>query len=394
MNVLPTPAGLLRRVAAFVTGLVASSLCAAAPLTVANFGGANAEAQVKAFQQPFARLHGAEVKAIEYTGGLDQIRKMVASGKVTWDIAEVESADLLAGCKEGLFERIDKEKLSHTSLLLPGTVHECGVGAFVWSTVFAYDPARLKEAPRTWADFWNVSKFPGKRGMRKGARYNMEFALMADGVHRRDVYRLLRTPQGVQRALRKLEELRPHVVWWESGAQPPKLLASGEVLMSTAFNGRIAAANRTSQNKLSIVWSDAIYELDYWVVIKGSSSKDLAHRYIDHATSANAQLQFSKDITYGPTNFDAILKYDQGEQRAAAPGGTALIDLSMAPSDLPSAPGNLRKSLQFDAAFWIEQGDGIERLVASAMRYANTAAGEGPGWTLSAKLACRCTAEG
>src|SRR3546814_1178814 len=81
---------------------------------------------------------------------------------------------------------------------LPAAVHECGVGAFVWSTVLAYNGKTMKTAPTSWADFWDVKKFPGKRGMRKGARYNLEFALMADGVAPGDVYKTLSAPEGVE----------------------------------------------------------------------------------------------------------------------------------------------------------------------------------------------------
>lgn len=162
-------------------------------LTVANFGGANGKAQEAAFIQPFKAAYKTEARGVEYSGDLSAIRTMVNGRKNEWDVVEVESADLKAGCDAGLFERIERSNIPHAGMLLPGTVQDCGVGAFVWSTVMAYDPGRFKEAPRSWQDFWNVQRFPGKRGLRKGPRYNMEIALMADGVHRRDVYATLAT---------------------------------------------------------------------------------------------------------------------------------------------------------------------------------------------------------
>lgn len=335
------------------------------PLTIANFGGANGKAQELAFVQPFIRASGIATKGVEYSGNLADIRTAVQSGKPQWDVAEVESADLKAGCEAGVYEKIDRSKLPHSAMLLPGTVQDCGVGAFVWSTVMAYDATRFKEAPRSWKDFWDVQRFPGKRGLRKGARYNMEFALMADGVSRRDVYAVLATEAGVKRALAKLEQLKPHIVWWESGAQPPQRLASGETTLSTAFNGRIAAANRDSTAPLGIHWGDAIYELDYWVILKGTPRRQQAHAFIAFATSEEAQLAFSREIPYGPTHFNAILRYDANRTRPAT--GTQLVDLSMSGSDLPSAPGNLRKAVAFDAAFWTKHGDALEKRFAQRM---------------------------
>ena len=336
-------------------------------LTVANFGGANGKAQDAAFIQPFKAAYKTDARGVEYPGDLAAIRAMVNGRKNEWDVVEVESADLKAGCDAGLFERVDRGSIPHAGMLLPGTVQECGVGAFVWATVMAYEPGRFKEAPKNWQDFWDVQRFPGKRGLRKGARYNMEIALMADGVHRRDVYATLATEAGARRALAKLEQLRPHIVWWESGAQPPQRLASGETTLSTAFNGRIAAANRERLSPLAISWMDAVYELDYWVIIKGTPRLELARNFISFATSEEAQLAFSREIPYGPTHLNAILRYDTGRSRPAA--SAPITDLSMAGSDLPSAPGNMRRSLAFDPGFWTRAGGAaLEKLFAQRMK--------------------------
>lgn len=348
------------------TALATQTQAQTQPLTVANFGGANGKAQEAAFIQPFQRVHKTEARGVEYSGELAAVRAMLKERKFDWDVVEVESADLKAGCDEGLFERIDRAGIAHAGMLLPGTVQDCGVGAFVWSTVMAYAPGRFKEAPASWQDFWDVQRFPGKRGLRKGARYNMEIALMADGVHRRDVYTVLATEAGVRRALAKLEQLKPHIVWWESGSQPPQRLASGETTLSTAFNGRIAAANRDSVNQLAISWPDAIYELDYWVIVKGTPRREQARAFINFATSEEAQLAFSREIPYGPTHFNAILRYDTGRTRPAASNPVA--DLSMAGSDLPSAPGNMRRAVAFNPVFWTRHGTALEKRFDTLMK--------------------------
>ncbi len=345
-------------------------------LTVANFGGANAKAQQLAFYAPFEatpNAKGAKVQGVEYTGDLAQVGAMVQRGKPEWDVVEVESADLANGCAAGHFERIDRTSVPHASILLPGTVQDCGLGAFVWSTVMVFDSQRFsKEAPKSWADFWDTKRFPGKRGMRKGPRYNLEIALLADGVHRRDVYAQLNSEAGVTRALKKLEQLKPHIVWWESGAQAPQQLLDGTVSMTTAFNGRVAAANAATQSsRLSIVWANAIYEMDYWAIVRGTPRQTMALDFIRFVTSEAAQLAFSQAIPYGPTHMGAILRYEENRPRSAEPAGggsshTPLVDLSMAPSDLPSAPSNLRKSLAFDANFWRTHGASIERRWAAS----------------------------
>ncbi|OBS31409.1 spermidine/putrescine ABC transporter substrate-binding protein [Tepidimonas fonticaldi] len=334
------------------TLLAIAALCGTAAhaqqsLTVVNFGGANGAAQKKAYFEPFEKAHNVRITGVEYNGEQARIKAMVEAKKVTWDVVEVESPDVNRGCDEGLFERLDWGKIGNKADFQPAAVHECGVGIFIWSTVLAYDGDRLKTAPTSWADFWNVQKFPGKRAMRKGARYNLEFALMADGVKPADVYKVLATKEGADRAFRKLTELKPHIQWWEAGAQPPQFLVAGDVVMSTAYNGRIDAAQREGRN-LKISWSGGIYDLDYWVIPKGSPNRDLAYRFIAAASTPEAQAEYAKLISYGPTNNKALARLDAKVQE-----------------QLPTSPANGKDALRFDIRFWADQGEALEKRFAA-----------------------------
>ncbi|MDO9611126.1 MAG: ABC transporter substrate-binding protein [Serpentinimonas sp.] len=316
-------------------------------LTVVNFGGANGVAQQRAYIEPFERANNTRITVVAYNGEMARIKAMVEARRVTWDVVEVEGPDLSRGCDEGLFEKLDWSKIGNKADFIPEAVHDCGVGTFVWSTVMAFNADRLQTAPTSWADFWDVQRFPGKRGMRKGARYNLEFALMADGVKPADVYRVLATREGADRAFRKLSELKPHIQWWAAGAQPPQFLVAGDVVMTTVFNGRIAAAQREGHN-LKINWVGSIYDLDFWVIPRGSRNKEAAHRFIAFASTPEAQANFSRQIAYAPTNVHALRLLDD---RVLA--------------ELPTAPANAREALQFNINFWADQGEALERRFAS-----------------------------
>lgn len=335
------------------TTLAAAALLAALPalaqsqLTVVNFGGANGAAQKKAYVEPFEKTTGTKVVTVEYNGEQAKIKAMVEAKKVTWDVVEVESPDVARGCDEGLFEKMDWAKVGNKADFQPAAVTECGVGAFVWSTVMAYNGDKLKDGPKSWADFWDTKKFPGKRAMRKGARYNLEFALMADGVKSADVYKVLSTKEGADRAFKKLTELKANIQWWEAGAQPPQFLVAGDVVMATAFNGRIDAAQREGKN-LKITWVGGIYDLDFWVIPKGAPNKELSMKYITPAASTDAQAEYARNISYGPTNNKALAKLD--------PKVLAL---------LPTSPANSKDALQFGVKFWADQGEELEKRFAS-----------------------------
>lgn len=320
---------------------------AAQQLTVVNFGGANGAAQKKAFYEPFEKASGAKVVPVEYNGEQAKIKAMVEARKVTWDVVEAESADLDRGCDEGLFERLDWAKIGTKADFLPAAVHECGVGLFVWASALAYDATKLKEAPRGWADFWDVKRFPGKRSLRKAARFNLEYALMADGVKPADVYKVLSTKDGAERAFRKLGELKPHLQWWEAGAQPPQFLVAGDVVMSSAYNGRIETARREGRD-LRLVWSGSIYDVDYWSIPKGSPNRDLATRFIALAVTPERQAEFAKLISYGPTHMKAFNGLD-----------------AKVLAQLPTAPANVKDALKFDFRFWSDQGEELEKRFAA-----------------------------
>jgi putative spermidine/putrescine transport system substrate-binding protein len=332
---------------AAAAALLAGPALAQSQLTVVNFGGANGNAQKKAYFEPFEKATGTRIVGVEYNGEQAKIKAMVETKKVTWDVVEVESPDVNRGCDEGLFEKLDWSKIGSKADFQPAAVHDCGVGVFVWSTVMAYNGDKLKDAPKNWADFWDTKKFPGKRALRKGARYNLEFALMADGVASKDVYKVLATPAGADRAFRKMAELKPSIQWWEAGAQPPQFLVAGDVVMTTAYNGRIDAAQREGKN-LKITWTGGIYDLDYWVIPKGAPNKELSTRFIAAASQPDAQAEYAKLISYGPTNNKALAKLD---------ARTLAL--------LPTSPANSGDALKFDILFWADQGEALEKRFAA-----------------------------
>ncbi len=314
----------------------------AADLTVISFGGASQKAQDVAFYKPFDRTGAGRVVPGEYNNELAKVKAMVETGQVGWDVVEIEGPELVRGCTEGLFEKLDWSQLGDKSQFVDGAVSECGAGIFVWSTALAYDAAKLAKAPTSWADFWDVKTFPGKRGLRKGAKYTLEFALLADGVAPAEVYKVLGTKEGVARAFKKLDQLKPHIQWWEAGAQPPQWLAAGDVVMSSAYNGRIAAAQKEGR-KLELVWAGSLYDLDHWTIVKGSKNKDLAMKFIAFANRPEQQKLFAENIPYGPTNKVAI----------------GMLDPKVA-AGLPTAPKNLEGAIAVDTEFWVEHSEDLE----------------------------------
>lgn len=288
--------------AAGVIAALAAPAASARDFTIASWGGNYQDAQREVYFAPFAASQG-NITILEdtYLGGLAEIKSMVDAGNVTWDVVMVERNDLMVGCDEGLFEKLDWPAVGGEENMIPKAVHPCGAGSIVVNTGISYNADKVTETPKNWADFWNVEKWPGKRGLRAGPKMNLEFALLADGVALEEIYEVLGTPEGVERAFAKLDELKPHIQFWEGGAQPIEWLVAGDVALTASYNGRITAAQKEGKN-LQFVWEQSLYGIDSWAVISGSPNRDLGMAFIKFANTAEAQAKFPELIPYGTTN--------------------------------------------------------------------------------------------
>jgi len=312
-------------------------------ISVMSFGGAYQEAQRKAVFETYAAKTGIKVDEQEYGGEIAKIAAMVESGNTTIDVVDVDAPTLLQGCDEGIFEKIDWTKIGPKEDWLAGTTSDCGAGTIVYSTSLAYNAATLKDGPTKIADLFDTKKFPGKRGLWKNPATNLEFALLADGVPADQVYKVLATPEGLDRAFAKLDTIKGSIVWWEAGAQAPQLLASGEVVMTTAWNGRIFNANKEGQN-FKIVWDNQILDSNYWAIPKGAKNVEASMAFIKYAVEPEVLAGITKYIPYGPV-------------RASAAAFVAPADAA----NLPTSPANLTAALTLDNAFWADNGDEIRK---------------------------------
>ena len=332
--------------------LAAAGPVPAAELVVVSWGGAYQRSQEEALFQPWMERTGHRI-VVEggYSGGLAEIKAQVETGAVTWDLVSVEAEDAVLGCEEGLLERLDPGALPPAPDGTPaaedfvdGGLFECGIANNLASVVVAYDRGRLAEPPAAVRDFFDLEKYPGKRGLRRTVRGNLEMALVADGVPAARVYEELRTEAGVARAFARLDAIREHAVWWETGSQPPQLLADGEVAVTTAYNGRIFDAIAAEDKPFAIVWDAQVYNLAYHVILRGAAQKELAMELIAFATStAVAADQFSR-IAYMPLRRSAMARI--GAYHADP-------ELDMRPH-MPLAPENAGNAVRLDSEFWID----------------------------------------
>ena len=340
-----------------VAGIVAAGAGASAEtLRIVNNGGSVGDAQREAFIKPFADKTGVQIVEDTFAQELAKIRSQVETGNLIWDVAEVTAINDATGCEEGLFEQVDwSQYLDPADFEGVGGLGKCAVPINFVSGGLVYDGDVYSddEAPRTWADFWDVEKFPGKRGLLYRAEQTLEIALMADGVEPSKAMEVLSTPEGVERAFAKLQEILPHVVWWKAGAESMQLILSGEVVMTYAWNGRVATANKSNNRNLKIAFgSGHVSGSQYYAVMKDTPNLQTAIDFVVFATSPERQAAYATAINYAPANEKA---YELMSEEALATLPRGHLDKASYQS------GDLYIN------FWLNNGDALlQRFVTMA----------------------------
>ena len=309
-------------------------------IKIVAWGGSAQAAYKGAYFDLFRKETGVEVREESWNGEMAKIRFMNETGQVSWDVVQVEEPETLQGCDEGLFEKINWGRIKGgKKALIKGGALECGLGVFVWTTLFAYDGDRISEGPKNWADFWNVEKWPGKRGIRWGPKTSLEIALLADGVKKEDVYDLLKTKEGVDRAFKKLDELKPNILWWRGSTVPQKWLAEGKVAMTTAYSARVMNAIVEHKKNFKMVWEGHNYSMDYWTIVKGSKKVDEAYDFLNiYVRPERQKIYFNK--IYNGWSARGVGKLIKPERIA----------------NMPTSAAHLQAGLLTDAEFWLDHG--------------------------------------
>jgi len=324
-------------------------------LTVVSWGDVYGRAQTIALFHPFSDTTHVDVNIANYGGGLKEIANQVTSGKIDWDVVDLELEDAAAACRQGLLERLDGIELpagangySAQRDFVPGALGPCWVGSAVYSQVIAVDASRFGDnQPRRLDDFFDLQRFPGLRGLREGPKFNLELALIADGVQPWRVYSILSTREGVDRAFRKLDTIKSSIVWWRRTADPQALLKQGKVTMITALNARVFDLN--ADPEIRTIWDGQLYQLDVFGIPKGDPKRQLALNFIRFATAPAALAEEARYLPYGPARLSAIALVGFNPENQA----------DMRPY-LPTTPANFTRALEVDPDWWAQHGAQIQ----------------------------------
>lgn len=331
-------------------------------MTLVSWGGAYQSSQQRAYSEPYMAMHdGLEVIWDESSAeAVSKLRAMDEAGNITWDVVDVVAADALRLCDEGLAIEIDADEI-----LAPapdGTpasedfgdllVGDCFIPQIVYSTTVGYRTDMVGDTPPTEiCSLFDTETYPGKRSLEKRPINNMEWALLCDGVPKDQVYDVLGTEEGQNQALAKLATIKDDVIWWSAGADTPQLLADGEVVMGSTYNGRLFSVIEEQNQPVGMLWDAQVFDLDGWIIPAGLPEDRLARAldFVRFATDTQRLADQAKYISYGPARASS----------APLVGQHADLGIDMA-QHMPTDPENAKNTFLYNYEFWADYRDDID----------------------------------
>ena len=345
---------------AVTTALVAPAAFAQ-EMTIVSWGGAYSKSQLKAYHEPYSAKTGVTILNDDSSAeAVAKLRAMDEAGNITWDVVDVVAADALRLCDEGLAMEIDPDE--HLAPAPDGTsaeddfgdllVGDCFIPQIVYSTTFGYRTDMVGDTPPDdICDVFDLEAYPGKRALEKRPINNVEWALLCDGVAKEDVYDVLATPEGQDQALAKLGTIKDEVIWWSAGADTPQLLADGEVVMGSTYNGRLFSVIEEQKQPVAMLWDAQVFDLDGWIIPAGLSDERKARAldYVYFVTDTQRLADQAKYTSYGPA------------RKSSAPlvGQHADLGIDMAPH-MPTDPNNAKNTFLYNYEFWADYRDDID----------------------------------
>lgn len=328
----------------------------AGPLRVHVSGGDLGRAKVEAYLKPFQAETGISVTPMFDDSSLAQVELMVNTKNITLDVVVLAQNSATIAASKGLLEQIDYSIYQQDELA--GIRDFCkapfAVGTLMYSVAMVYNTKKFpadRPRPTSWAEFWDVQKFPGVRALRTGqtgAEGPWEEALLADGVPADAIY-----PMDIDRIFSSLDKIKSHIRrWYATGSEIQQILRDGAAEIMSSYDGR-AQALIDQGAPLEINRNQAKLIADFWGIPKGGANVKSAQKFIEFASRADRQAAFAKLIAYGPTNVNAFRLLPQDLARKLA-----------------SHPDYLGRSVLMNAKWYGEAGsDGIANTVRLRERW-------------------------
>ena len=270
-----------------------------------------------AFGEPFTRKTGIPVVYQDpYT--FAKLRAMHEAKAMQIDVVSVQGGEMFQAKRMNMITPLDFSVIDRSVLSERQLRHGNAIGGHTLSHVICYNKKKWpgEHYPKSWADFWDVQKFPGRRVLRREEVWVTEAALKADGVKDSEFY-----PIDVARVFRSLDRIKPHIkAWYSDNSQAQQLMEQEEVDLIAMMNGRATESILNAKAPFEIVWNEAICEggIQGWLAPMGCPNPKGAMKFLDFVGRAEYQAVFARLMYYAPQNPKALRSARARDRQADA----------------------------------------------------------------------------
>jgi putative spermidine/putrescine transport system substrate-binding protein len=323
-----TVGGSLRSIAAAATS---------GSVIYSGFGGIYEQGIRQAVLTPFQQQTGTQVEVTTGASSIAKIRAMVSAKRTEWDLVDATGPAFGQLLDANVLQKLDTSIVNASDLASPKYIGPYGVAIYAYSHNIFWNKKVIGGPLNSWADVWNVSKFPGKRGFQSVPWYTLEIALVADGVPLDKLY-----PLDVDRAFRSLDKIKGHAAFLDLNTLT-NLVAQQEIVTGDLNLARIQKITKDGV-PLAYNWKQTLVDVERWPVLIGAPHPAQANQLINFAIQPEQQLQILKVLGYSPTNKKAIAQIDPEQAK-----------------DLPGTPATAPDSFYLDPDWWAKNGKAVEK---------------------------------
>jgi putative spermidine/putrescine transport system substrate-binding protein len=343
-----TAGGLSRRAFLQRSGLAAGGLAlhgslpiaaeaAGGSLVYSGFGGIYEQGIRQAVLTPFQQQTGIQVEVTTGSSSIAKIRAMVAAKRTEWDVIDATGPAFGQLLTENLLQPLDLSIVKTSDLASPKYVGPYGVAIYAYSHNIFWNTKAISAPLNSWAEMWNLAKFPGKRGFQNVPWYTLEVALVADGVPIDKLY-----PLDVDRAFRNLDRIKAHAAFLDLNTLT-NLVAQQEIVTGDLNLARVQKLVKDGV-PLAYNWKETLVDVERWPIPVGAPNPAQANQLINFALQPDQQLQILKILGYSPTSKAAIARIDPEQAK-----------------DLPGTPATAPQSFYLDPEWWAKNGKVVEK---------------------------------
>ena len=314
--------------------LAAPYVKAARSVKVGVYGGYFKDSFDEHIFPEFTKAAGIEVESVaEPTGEtwLVQLRNAAKAGVAPADVSMVGGITRLRGAAEKLWLPLDESKVPNIEHLSEPFVLRYedggfyGVGAVSWFITFCTNTDTYPEAPTSWGDMWDTSRYEDSLGLLALSTNSYLLEITAQTFF--GGMEVLQSQDGIEKVLAKLSELKPNVrLWYKDEGTFQQALQDGEIPAGQYYHdvANLAAADGFPVRS-TFPKEGGVVDFGSWVVSKASDKQEESEVFMNYTSQPEIQALLSRKVGTAPVMPRSKLDLNDEEFAAVASEITPII---------------------------------------------------------------------